>query len=762
MAFYQEDIVTLELNRGTVYRSFAGHALGGGDIAANRFGFRCVRNGVPVDLTGASIQGYFIRSNGTTVVISGGLASGDTAFITLPQSCYAIEGNFTLTIKLVGGDASGSMRIVDGTVVRTTTDEMIDPGTVVPDLSTILAIVDQLEGEIAEGREALDEFQLALASMTSRLKPYNMRGVNISNILNTAQPTAGGNLMRTIFLQGYTVGGDIQYGFDDNMMCFALIDIHELGRITVPLPDEPNVSCQYLIGTTGAQKGVCNVHYSDIGTENMPAWMTAGNGYTIIDCDELISDFPTCRYLFFSINNETSMEWLFDNYFVDLRSIPAFDPDHEKKMFGWENRTVRPYDIQGVSVENILNPAQPASGGNLMEGVYLKGYNASGIEYGFDDGMMCFAMIPISGLSFITIPNVASMAVSGQVQYVLVADSDQKGLYNIEAGELTDIPKWIRIGTEYSYIDCDWLKCEHPAAYYIFVSMNNVDTLKYVFDNKYTGGYKPYTGNTRKTISWLQNGGAAANGWAGKKLCTYGDSLFGQYYSLETPSPIIGLPTKIADKLGMTLYERSFSGSSVSTKMDAIVAWIKDSAVAAKDEVIVYRHNADDGGTPPAGCSAIQNFFYEQARVNTIPTDTDVVVIMGGINDVEFKGNSLVVVNDVTAGDESYFTYAYAKTIERIQARVPNAVIALAIEPYCTTIGTDGTKKAVWDKVVSAVKYLGEYYHLPVIDLYDESTFSALTAATLIKQDGTHPTTAGDTRLAQFICGGLMNFEPLN
>lgn len=149
MAIYREDIVDIDLNTGTVFRSFMNKALGEGDENANRFGFRCFRNGEPVSLNGTTVIGHFVRADGETVELDGGAVTGDTAFVTLEKSCYAVEGQFTLSIKLSGGGVIGTIRMVDGTVVNTTEGAIIDPGDVIPDLTEYLEVVEDAE-EAAE------------------------------------------------------------------------------------------------------------------------------------------------------------------------------------------------------------------------------------------------------------------------------------------------------------------------------------------------------------------------------------------------------------------------------------------------------------------------------------------------------------------------------------------------------------------------------------------------------------------------------------
>jgi len=149
MAIYKNDFVDIDLDTGTVFRSFLNKTLGEGDASGDRFGVRVLRNGAEVDLTGVSVTGYFIRPNGTTAVISGS-RSGSKCYVTIPQSCYAYEGNFTLTIKLSIGSTMVTARIVDGTVVNTSLDTFVDPGGVIPDLTDWTALVSRAEAAAAK------------------------------------------------------------------------------------------------------------------------------------------------------------------------------------------------------------------------------------------------------------------------------------------------------------------------------------------------------------------------------------------------------------------------------------------------------------------------------------------------------------------------------------------------------------------------------------------------------------------------------------
>lgn len=170
MAIYHEDIVDIELESGTIHRSFMNHAIGTGDDDANRFGIRAFRNGVAETL-GGTCAGYFIRADGGTVVIADGVVIGNMAYVTLPEACYAVEGNFTLAIKVSGSGVTGTMRIVDGVVSRTSTSATVDPGTLIPSIEDLLdAIEAAVESVPAEYDDVWTTFAPNFSSSTAYSK----------------------------------------------------------------------------------------------------------------------------------------------------------------------------------------------------------------------------------------------------------------------------------------------------------------------------------------------------------------------------------------------------------------------------------------------------------------------------------------------------------------------------------------------------------------------------------------------------------------
>ena len=144
MAIYKEDYATIDLSKGLA-QSYSGKRIAENDNVGDRIGAYIVNNGEPVALNGTSVVGYFVRNaNGDTVTLTGAV-DGNLVYVDLPQACYAYEGTFTLTIKLVNGSTKSTVRMVQGMVVNTQTGAVIDPGHVVPDLAELLALINQME-----------------------------------------------------------------------------------------------------------------------------------------------------------------------------------------------------------------------------------------------------------------------------------------------------------------------------------------------------------------------------------------------------------------------------------------------------------------------------------------------------------------------------------------------------------------------------------------------------------------------------------------
>lgn len=118
-----------------------------GDEEAHQFRVTCYRGNDSVNLEGAAITGYFIRSDGVTLPIPGSVEN-NVAVVQLPAACYVRPGSFSLVIKAALGGPIGAILWVEGAVSRSKTDDVRDPLEKVPSLDELLAQIDRLEQAI--------------------------------------------------------------------------------------------------------------------------------------------------------------------------------------------------------------------------------------------------------------------------------------------------------------------------------------------------------------------------------------------------------------------------------------------------------------------------------------------------------------------------------------------------------------------------------------------------------------------------------------
>ena len=150
-------------------------------------------------------------------------------------------------------------------------------------------------------------------------------------------------------------------------------------------------------------------------------------------------------------------------------------------------------------------------------------------------------------------------------------------------------------------------------------------------------------------------------------------------------------------------------------------------------------------------------------RLNTIPTDTDVIVIFGGTND---WGNNATLGTISDSGSSSFYG-AYRYMLEWFANNRPNAKI-LTITPlkryfrgntstWTNAQTTRNNKGQLLQDYVRAVKEVSEIYAIPCVDLHNESGLNPVLEIVRTKYmgDGLHPTAEGNKKMYPIILNKL-------
>lgn len=142
----REDFVIIDTMAVKPHRSFMEKTIGEGDATGDRIGVEILTNGEPANLTGCYCKGFFIRNGNADTIIINGTVRGNRAWVDLPGSAYAYEGTYSLVIKITHGSSEiMTVRIVDGTVINTSTEPVLDSAHALPTEAELEELIASVE-----------------------------------------------------------------------------------------------------------------------------------------------------------------------------------------------------------------------------------------------------------------------------------------------------------------------------------------------------------------------------------------------------------------------------------------------------------------------------------------------------------------------------------------------------------------------------------------------------------------------------------------
>lgn len=133
-------------------------------------------------------------------------------------------------------------------------------------------------------------------------------------------------------------------------------------------------------------------------------------------------------------------------------------------------------------------------------------------------------------------------------------------------------------------------------------------------------------------------------------------------------------------------------------------------------------------------------------RYAQIPADTDLIFVFGGTNDYEFA----TPMGAMTDTDSTTFYGCLNLLMCSLQQKYPDAEIVF-LTPMHRNGGTKkNTQGYVLEDYAYAMINMGEFYDIPVIDLYHAQGLD-FTGSKRYLADGLHPTAIGHRRIAQYL-----------
>jgi lysophospholipase L1-like esterase len=111
------------------------------DVQGNVINVTVLDGGEPATLSG-SVSANIIRADGGTVAATGGTIAGNVASITLPAAAYSVPGVVSIVVKVTDSGVTTTIAAVVANIYQSSTDTVIDPGTIIPSVQTLIAAID--------------------------------------------------------------------------------------------------------------------------------------------------------------------------------------------------------------------------------------------------------------------------------------------------------------------------------------------------------------------------------------------------------------------------------------------------------------------------------------------------------------------------------------------------------------------------------------------------------------------------------------------
>ena len=161
-----------------------------GDALSDSVSVALYDDGEALSFSG-SVVGSAIRADGETVEITGGTITGNVATITLPASCFVVPGPLSVVLTISDGTTITTALRVLFTVVQTETGTIVDPGSVVPNVSAITAEYANMQAAVAQA-EAAASTAISASYVFSDAEIATFRADGAASVLDNLSISAGG------------------------------------------------------------------------------------------------------------------------------------------------------------------------------------------------------------------------------------------------------------------------------------------------------------------------------------------------------------------------------------------------------------------------------------------------------------------------------------------------------------------------------------------------------------------------------------------
>lgn len=149
---------------------------------------------------------------------------------------------------------------------------------------------------------------------------------------------------------------------------------------------------------------------------------------------------------------------------------------------------------------------------------------------------------------------------------------------------------------------------------------------------------------------------------------------------------------------------------------------------------------------------ATENDGYMVYQSTLVSEKCDLCCIMGGTNDsIDINAEKI---GELGTKDKTTYLGCYQTIIENLYAKNKNMRIFILTPPRrYDSVNSDYLKT-----LNGKCKELGQYYGIPVIDVYNELGLNTITKDVLLNSDGLHFSTDGNTRMGSYVANQILSY----
>ena len=670
-------------------------------------------SGNTVALAG-SVAGVFLRPDNTDVAITGS-ASGGVVSVTLPANCYDVPGRFGLTVFVTADGQKTAVYAAIGTVSRTSSGT-VSPGTT----ADVVDLINQINAAVATIPASWTGLMADIAPTYSDTAVYPVGSYVYYNgdlyrcttAITTAESWTAGHWTQAV------LGNDVAYlkdAFNDvspvyDSSYFLSWQIgktingsgQETTGVGFALSSKKNVYSETVVMNRSSDKGYNSknatfyVHeYDSTGTWKRRTLLKSGQTKKINDdCKQI-----QIVYGYLSAESVTMTTEILSQYFC-VSIIPKYasnsDFENISTIMADEIDSIK--DITIDICKNMMNPALLTITGQY----YSSGNGSHDDNAGFKSFSSVIPVKPGTTYTYSVDGTAGRMATCVQLD---AEGNKTGGGYNVDSPFTTEA---------------------NTASLLISLYVADTDD-----DYQLEEGSKPTS-----FVSYYAPRIRSSSDLEGKKICAFGDSLAAGDNGDMSARTWIDI---LCDYFGAVPYNRGIGGSCVTSENGSGVARTAYSYINSAGEAGEIRLAYTTQKTFEDYPTEINPCMNQTDRTNTIPTDTDIVIVVAGTNDI----------GSTTGAD---FQTAYETMLSHIITRVPNARIITCTMPF-RHLYDDGTAddQTVYNGYRTRIINASEKYGFQCINLRKLMGVNADNYTTYMNDSVHYNNTAGRKRFASCI-----------